>query len=286
MLTIKKLFFPGIIIVALIIFTLGAILLKGKTSVDTVKTLLSVSSFLFGIFVAFSIANSTSRFNKTREVLKTDNAILLFLYQASDIFKPEVKQKVQELIDNYLVDQIDYYLTDFQLSAKSFNQLFQYVIRIETKNQTQREIKKKIIDLSAESFKNRKLVETLVQESMQKYEWASILTLLPIILFCIFYININEGALILFISSILLTTATFTLVFTLNNLDRLQWKEKIWIWAQLENLFLELDLLPYYPAAVIKTGRAKPKKGRNIRLAHYPNPYPDMTGKTVELVKI
>jgi hypothetical protein len=75
-------------------------------------------------------------------------------------------------------------------------------------------------------------------------------------------------------------------------LDNLAWQEQNWIWKPLTNLFIELDLFPYFPIDVLNSGRLSLKeikkwdKVKKIRVAHYPLSYPDMTGKKVEIIKL
>jgi len=68
-------------------------------------------------------------------------------------------------------------------------------------------------------------------------------------------------------------------------LNNLKWQKTIWTWQPLHNLFKNLDLIPYYPKPVVDRGEAKIEKGELIRLANYPQSYPDMTKKVIETVE-
>lgn len=264
------------------VFLFIGFFITGGTINSQIQSTFTASTFLFGIFVAFSIANSQSKLNKVNETLREDSAIWLFVYKTSDVFGPKVKKRTQELIDLYFIDQIDYFLEDFKYSNKSFFKLFDFLINLETENSRQEKVYGNILNSVEDSLKNRKLVETLLKEHVSKFEWISILSLLGVILFFIF--NINNGSIISIISSILLATSAVTIVFVLRDLDSLHWKEQSWIWEKLENLFNELELLPYYPKEVLSSGRGRVEKGRQVRIAEYPNLYPDMSGKVVKII--
>lgn len=268
----------------MIFFISVALFVQGKGLSDEISTLFSVASFLFGIFLGFSISNSHGRFNQICQILRTNDAIILFIYQMSGQFGEKIKKDIQILLDNYLIDQLDYYLFDFKKSHQSFMKLFQYLDKLVIKNEKQKKSYESMVDSLSDSLKNRKTVEALLQQPMFKFEWISILTLLAIILFCIFYIN--TGSVLSIISSVLLSTSAIILVFVLKDLDNLSWKEQQWIWEPIEDLFCELGLLPYYPIDVLKSKRAKVKKGEKIRVAIYPNPYPDMTRKKIEILEV
>jgi hypothetical protein len=87
----------------------------------------------------------------------------------------------------------------------------------------------------------------------------------------------------------LLSAVLVLLLLVLSELDSLRWQEKNWIWQPLSELFTELGLIPYFPEALFKEERLKIKHFehlKKVRIASYPNPYPDMKGKTVKTVKL
>lgn len=251
---------------------------------DEFSTLLSATSFIFGSFMAFSIANSQSRLNKIDETIKSDEGLLQYIYKISSLFGDEVQKDVRKLIDNYLIDQLDYYLVDFRYSGKSFNKLFDYLIHLKRYNKAQDSAYSQMMGFLQSSSVNRQKIEALVGQRVQKFEWMTILTLLSITLFFILYTN--TGSNLSNFITIVVTTAFISLVLLLREIDTLRWKETTWIWDPLVELFKDLDLLPYFPEDVIKKGRYKVAKGEKIRLASYANPYPNMEDKKVETIEV
>lgn len=266
------------------ILIVTALVTRGSGSLTENNNLFLIASFLFSIFIAFTIATSHSKLSRINEATNSEEGILLSIYRSSKVFGDGVQKKIQAHIDDYLIDQIDYYLTDFEYSSKSFTSLFDYLIGIKPENEQQALVYQVIVGSLNESAQNRKTVESLVHERVLTFEWVSILTLLGVILYFIF--DLNNGSLTMMIASIALSTAAIILVFVLKDLDNLKWKEKSWIWEPLENLFTELDLVPYFPKDVIDEGRATIEKGQKIRVATYPNKYPDMSGKEVQEVEV
>ena len=271
-------------LIAFFVFALISFLTPNLVPNNSIQTLFSVSSFLFGIFTAFSITNRHDRLNKIKEILRENDAIFLFCYQSSSIFSIKVQKEIQSLIDKNLTDQIDYYLTDFRHSNTSFISLLTYIINLKPKTKAQEIVYGKMVDLLGDMSKNRKQVETLVQSRMPEFEWLSLIILGIIIIFCIFYTN--DGQLFVATASTLLATTVVVLLLIIRDLDTLKWKENNWIWTQLNDLFYEINLLPYYPKNLIKSGRVKLEKNQTIRLSTCPNKYPDMTGKVVEIIQI
>ena len=280
----KKLSSNGVIFAIFIIFTVICFAFRGSGPDISIQILFSVASFLFGISCGFSISNRYTRLNRIKDYLKENDAIMHFLYRSSPVFGSKVQKEIQKLIDEHLIEQIDYYLIDFHKSGKTFLDLFNYLVNLKSSNKEQETLYDKYIDLLDDMTKNRKMVEVLVRSRIQKFEWASLGSLLVLIIFCIIFLN--TGEFFITVASILLATSTTILFMMLLDLDTLHWKENSWVWGQLEDLFHELDLLPYYPEKVIQDGRTVLTKGTEIRMVTYPNPYPNIEGKNVRVKKI
>jgi len=268
------------IIITFFVSLASAFLYKSNAQSSDFSVLIAGTSFLFGILIAFLINNSQTNLSHVNEILKSDEANWLSLYELSGIFGKEIQNKVRELLDRYLIDQIDYYLKDFKYSADSFMAVYRYITGLELKTEKESLVYQNLLSVLSDSAINRKKVETFVQDKMLNMEWIIILILLVIQLFFIFYFN--TGSLISILLSAVLATAAVALVLVLRDMDNLKRKEEVWIWEPLSNLFHALELMPYYPISVIKGKRAKIKKGEKIRVANYKDVYPDMTNKKVE----
>lgn len=268
------------IIIAFIISLIISLFYKGNARPEDFSVLVAGTSFLFGILIAFQINNAQSNLSKINEIIKSDEGNLLSLYEISLVFGKETQDKVREVLDKYLIAQIDYFLKDFKYSSISFTNLFRYVLSIVPTNEREATAYSASMSILSESSTNRKKVETFVQDQMLPTEWVIILVLLITELFFIFYFN--SGSLLSIILSSLLATTAISLVLALRDLDGLRRKEDKWIWEPLANLFHSLELLPYYPLLKVKEKKAKILKGQRVRIAEYPDVYPDMTNKVVK----
>ncbi|MBU0975467.1 MAG: hypothetical protein ABIE03_00055 [Patescibacteria group bacterium] len=266
-----------------IVFVFLATFITGGEQSDQVQTLLGVSSFIFGIFLAFYTANSHGRFNDVMKGLRIDSGILKFIYLSSKLFPEQVQERIKTLIDNYLIEQLDYFLYDFDKSQKQLDDLFEYILFLKPETKEQQTAYDNMIDEMNEATKNRKQVESNVTAHLSIFEWSILIVLLVIILFCLFYIN--DSTIISILLTTMLSTASAIMLLTLYDLDSLRWQEQYRIWDPLQRLFREMNLLPYYPDAAIASGRIRPLKGK-VRIAHYPNKYPDMSGKEIEETEI
>ena len=267
-------------------------LTKGNNTLSFSETVffgyLVVSSFVFSIIIAFSIANRHSRLSDIRGALREQDAILTNIYYLSEIFGEEIMKKTREKIDTFLISQLDYKLEDFNKeSPKKLRELHSFLNKLGIKNEIQTNAKDKLFDNLEDLLTLQKQVEYQVRNKMLFYEWISLLLLGGVIEFCLFYAN--DGSIISIIITSLLSASLVLLLLVLKELDSLKWQEQNWIWQPLSQLFSELDLLPYFPEDVFQQKRIKLedfKEAKKIRIAHYPHPYPNMNSKTIEIVTL
>lgn len=261
------------IIIGLVLFTIMGIFIPGQGLDDLILALLSVSSFLFGIFVAFSISDRQNRLKEIRTILRGDDGALVNIYELSQVFSKDSSNKIKKLIDNWLTSTIDYELEDFQKSESKFLKLFEYIRDLKPKTKKQKVIYGELLDILQDTNKSNQKMNYLVNDKISTFEWGTILVLGLIILFCLFFINMNTWPSIIII--VLLSVALITILLVLRDLDTLFWKEQKWIWDPLAELFKELDLLPYYAEELVELKRVKIKKGEKYRIGLFKGEYPN-----------
>jgi hypothetical protein len=271
-------------LIALVIFTLMAIFIKGGGRDTQVLTLLSVATFLYGMFISFIFGSRHNRLNNLKSVLRSDDARYLNIYKFSEVFGKKVQKKVQTLIDNYFTSTIDYDLPEYYLAGPEFLKLFDYIKNLKPKTKAQDKVHSELLDIVQDANLNRKSVEQIALSKMLPFKWVTLLSLLSVILFSLFYVNNNSIASIFI--TVLLATASVIMILVLRDIDSLMWKEEEWVWLPLDVVFGEMDLLPYYPDYMLSTERRRLPKGTKLRIANYSNKYPDMSGKKVKVVTI
>lgn len=270
--------------IQIILFTVAffalALAKPGEGYSDFLFMFSAAAAVIFSIFIVFSVSNSRSRLDKVNELLKTENANNLLLYKMSAAFGVQAQNDIRRLIDVYIIDQIDYRLEDFDQSAQSFRVLYDYIISLESKGTTQDIVLTEMIRILNLSSSNRVQVETLMSQRLSKFEWISVWGLTFVVVSHLY--EMSHGILFQTLLLTILASASVLLVLVLRDLDNLKWQKDAWTWRPLRNLFISLDLLPYYPRPIVDKGEAKIKKGEKIRLADYPNLYPDMRDKIVK----
>lgn len=249
---------------------------------DLAENIFGPTTFVFGVFLAFYTSTSHARFNSVVESLQKENGMILFLHKLSKVFPAPVHEKFTSLIDNYLIAEIDYFLIDFSKSRTEFENLLDHIITYKPSTPQEESYHDEMIDQMGDLTVNRKQIEANVRSTLASIEWAILIILLAVSCLSLLAMNANTAA--ASITSALVVTTMVTMLLVLRMLEDFRWKEKTRIWDPLARNFESIGLLPYYPYALIQTKRIKPRPGK-VRVAKYPHPYPDMTGKVVEIME-
>ncbi len=267
-----------------VVFLLIAVLWHGGNLSDSASTLLSVTSFVFGFYISNLISQGRKKHSNVVEALREEGGdIKAIYYNIGGTFPKHATDKVRDTIDRYLIASMDYKIGDYSYSGVEFRELFEYMLSIEPENKKQEAALGQAIGILSGITKDRNRIETLVKERVSHFEWLTACSLLALVLFFVF--NLNNGQwLSIIITSLIATTLTMLLVI-IQSLDSLRWKEDKWFWEPLTEMFLSLDLVPYYPRILLDEGRVQWPADQPVRLADYPNPYPDMNDKVVTLCK-
>jgi Na+/melibiose symporter-like transporter len=279
------------LLLTLLFFLIISFIFRGQGETDFADKILSVTSFIFGITLAFSISNRYSRLSSIREKLRKQDAKLLEIYYLSKKFNKNLREKIKEKIDSFLIVQLDYNLVDYNKEVpEKTKEFFFFLEKLKLSGEEDR-VRKDILKILEEIIEINKEISYQVENDMAPYEWIVLSTLAAILFFVLIYFY-NTNTLISIVIIAFLNTALCLMLFILNDLDSLRWQERNWIWKPLANLFVELDLFPYFHEEVFSSNRISFKdvkkwdKINNIRIAYFPNPYPDMNGKKVKLVNL
>lgn len=244
-----------------------------------INIVLTVTTFLFGIFVTFSINDRSARMEKIRANDADERSNLVTVYNLSKDFGKNFTKRIQKKIDEYLMATLDYPIWDFYKTEKQFNNLFNLVINTKlNKKSIQQEIIRRLDDMRL----LRGETAEIINERLSRFEWVIITSLCLVVLTCL--ILINPGTLT---SKILLGTLSIAVVFIvyfLYSLDSLSWKAESRIFEPYAQTFESIGLTRYYPDGLVISGIITKHKGKKYRIGIFPKPYPDFSDKKIKIV--
>lgn len=236
-----------------------------------------MTTFLFGVLLAFTIARTRERLTLIRELMSKGNSSLLSIHQMMEIFPEPDRSRIRGLVDDQLTSQIDFRLVDNHLSSPAHHALVEAVYALDPQTRQEEVIYRKLVEQCIHMGAERALVDTTTGQSLMPVEWTGMLLLLGMI---VALITVMPGGTIwgALVAGVL-TGTLVTLLIVLRQLDRLVWHEQASIWEPTTRLFRSMGLDPYVPRLVIDSGRYVPT-GR-VRVVDYPDAYPDRSHKVV-----
>ena len=254
---------------------------------DGFDTLLGIASFLFGFYVVSAISTAKSQHESVMSHLKDTEGMLVTIHGLINVFDDKSQKIVLDKIDNYLIQTIDYKLEiDYDKSSPSAIELLNTLQSLKPKNEQQKTAQSDSIAIMEDLLTSRALIETSTKDRISIFEWLIISMLFCVILFFVFSISKENAGILLIILKSIVASSLLMMLIVLYRYDTLKWGKNEWVWKRLTVVFINLGLKPYFPDAIFKYEEATKPKGM-IRIASYPNKYPDMTGKviTIEVVK-
>lgn len=257
--------------------------LKLNESSNILNLLLTISTFLLGIFLAFAVSERQNRIERIRENDSKERGMLESLYYLSAIFGQKTQKRIADIIDDYLTSTLDYYIWDYYKTEKDFSEIMKTIESLNPKTRKQEEVFGSMLTLLTDIEQTRNQSIAIIDDKLATFEWVILLLLSGTIIASTFLIP--EKSILSTIIFGVIDFAILLLLLFLNNLDNLSWKEEERIFEPYQRTFETIGKLRYYPDGVIERGRVKLHKGKTYRIASYPKPYPDMRGKKVKIIK-
>ena len=253
---------------------------RGDVRVDT--ALASMAAFLFGVLMAFTIVRTRERLIRVQDLVAKGNASLFSIHQMMAVFGHEDRDRVRDLVDRHLTDQIDYRLVDYHAATASYLLLTDTVYALKPESRQQDSVYKELITLCLGMGDYRALIEASAGQAMSPLEWTGLFLLLLLLLALI---AILPGGTVLGALVVGMLGGTLvTLMILLRKLDVLRWHEKVTIWEPTTRLFRKMGQYPYVPREVIANGRYR--LSGLVRVVDYPDPYPYRASKIVTVEEL
>jgi hypothetical protein len=248
---------------------------RGDIRVDV--ALASMAAFLFGVLLAFTIVRTRERLARVQDLVARLDSGLFSVHQTVAVFGPEDRDRIRDLVDRHLTDQIDYRLVDYHYATSSYLRLTDEIHALSPGTSQQEAVYKELVALCITMRSERALIEAAAGQEMSPMEWTGLILLFLVLLGLMAVLPGGTALGALVVGTLAATLAT--LLILVRRLDLLRWHERVTIWEPTARLFRSMDRDPYVPRLVIDAGRFRPA-GR-VRVVDYPDPYPIRTTKIV-----
>ncbi len=273
-------FVKKILLVAVVLLVLA--LLLPIVELKNIDSLLTATTFLFGVLYGFEISVVIANFVALKTQLAIENAGLLSIYHLADIMGGKTGEEIKDRIELHLLELIDYPLERHLETGKSYFNIFEPLKkapdpRSAAKGQALQYLNEGIYYIP----QARNQVADVAPRFVNKAEWM-MLSVLGLFLIVALFLGRGPD----FFSQI--TAAAFsTLVIgsllLLDEIDSNRIMEAYLEYGMFNDTLKSIGKTPYYPEFAIEQGDIKIPKGEKYRLGTFPN-YPSLEGRRIKIV--
>ncbi len=248
----KIIYFTSLVIFILLLFFIPRAFIASELG----NTILTISTFLFGIIAGFYIVVTTTDYNSIKNILASETASWIELYHHVSIYDSKLAKKLSELIDEYIRRAFDYEIIDYARgTAKEFDDI-EKIIRGLSFQETKSVAYENIQDAMEEIIATRQQLIVLGARTLSAFQWVVLFSLALLVISSLY--GLRTGALFFDIVTVLISSSIVLVLLLIRDLDLYIWNEKTFGYDIFENVLKAVGELPYYPEESIKKGRIRP----------------------------
>jgi len=273
-----KKFFQGIYInatkgalLSFFIFVAAAFLLPEPQQNEGYELVLTISTFLFAIIAGFFISRLNVRFDSIRTTIGEGDGEFLTLYRMAELMSPRFGKRIKAILNDFYIVAYDFALSDYdktyKFSKKYYLKLWQELKKLR-KSEKISPYYDEIVELVIESEKRRNVTSALAAERLTLGQWAVLIILSIVIVFCIFSLKTDE--LYSKFLAILLSTVLVLVLLLLRDMQNLILGDSELLAESGQEMFEDLGELRYYNIKHLKSGLSSvPKHIKKFRVGYH-----------------
>lgn len=245
--------------IALITFT--ALLFVFPTSFvsqDLGSTVLTVTTFLFGIIAGFYIVVTTTDYNSVKNILATETAAWISLYENMIVYDRASAEKLALLVDAYIRKNFDYEIIDSAKATRAEFDAVALLIRELPKKNEAVWAHEKIREIMDRIVTARQQLTVLGSKALSIFQWLVLGILASLVVISLY--GLRSGEFFFDLVAVAISSSIVLILFLIRDLDLYIWNEKTFGFDIFENVLKSLGQLPYYPAESLADGRVCPSE--------------------------
>lgn len=248
-------------------------------------TLLGIGTFLFSIYVSFTISERHQRIERLRTAASNERGELVNIFQLTrNINDPDYQERVTNRIDEYLQAVLEHDVHYYYRTNTAFETLVQEIHSAQPKEGKEANAYGSIMWGLMGLTKAREEQKAVIGDRISKLEWFVIALLAGVIILSLIALNTGSLVSIIIIGAFILVIDL--LIALLIYLDNLKWKVEQRVVEPYEKVFDAIGVPRYYTNYMVTHSQAtmRDEKANDYRIARFPN-YPSFEGKEVELIE-
>lgn len=248
----QYIFFISLLIFISLLFTIPSHFISS----DLGNTILTITTFLFGILAGFYIIVTTTDYNNLKSSIAAETAGWISLYQNLSSYDREASAKFAKLLDKYIQRTFDYELIDYaRETQKEFQEIMDMMRFLPLKNEST-SLYEKMIETVEDIVRSRQQLLVLGTRTLSIFQWVVLFSLAALVAFSLY--GLRSGEAFFDIVTVVISSSIVLILSLIRELDLYVWNEKTFGYDVFENVLKSMGLLPYYPAESLKKGRIHP----------------------------
>jgi hypothetical protein len=250
----KNVFIVSLILFIILLFVVPTSLI----TTDLGNTIITIVAFLFGIIAGFYIVVTTTDYNSVKNILASETAGWISLYQNLKAYDPPLAEKLRDLIDIYILKAFDYEIIDYERGTRQeFEAIKNLLQEVPLKNDISY-IYEKLRDKFDGITTSRQQMAVLGIRTLSLFQWVILVTLATLFIFCLY--GLRTGEVFFDIVTVAISSSIVLVLLLIRELDLYIWNEKTFGYDIFENVLMSIGQLPYYPTESLKKGRVNPSE--------------------------
>lgn len=220
--------------------------------------ILTINTFLFGIFAGFCIAVTTADYNAIRSYAAEETGGLIGLWNTVKVHEVGAEKELGKRIGHYLIRSFDYDFINYTSQTQREFQAIQAYINNLKLYPERSSIHQNILSSMSDLNKTREHLMVLGTRSLSPLEWIVLYALGLLTIVTLYGIRTDD----LFFNVVTITVSVSIglVLILINNIDRYVWNEATFSFKTYNDVFIAMRELPYYPKEFIDAGIVTPQE--------------------------
>lgn len=248
---------PRLFVAALVLFVVLLYVIPNSfISPGLGNTILTISTFLFGLIAGFYIVVTTTDYNTLKNLIGQETAGLIELHGLVAQYDPAAANTLEKLIDTYLRRAFDYEIIDYpRETIYEFNEVREFVQKLPFKERLS-SLYQEISSSLREIIGARQQLIVLGTKTLSGFQWMILFILAALVIASLY--GLRTGEVFFDIVTVLIASSIILILLLIRELDLYIWNEQTFGYHVYQNVFHSIGELPYYPLESIQKGRIIP----------------------------
>jgi|GEM_PF-812841 len=226
-------------------------------STDLGNTVLTISTFLYGIIAGFFIVVTTTDYNTLKNLVAAETGGLIALHQNVLMYDKEAAAHLEELIDGYIRNAFDTELINSaQYIRPDFEKIKKLVRELPVKEELSEILQqiRVIMDSLITVHQNEIVLST---RTVSTFQWFVLMVLSALPIVTIY--GLRTGEIFFDIVTVAFSSMVILILLIIRAIDLYVWNEETFSFNIYEEVLESIGKLPYYPQESIQKGRVHPQ---------------------------